>query len=126
MVTPYLQLNPPPLATPSLHIRDVKEQFYSHEIVLLVANINYTIIYLQCGKVIVSSKNLKKYEAMLCGLGFVRIHKSTIVNPVFLDNRTPTTLNEVKMLNGKVVRMSRRRRKDIFQENKPADKSSIN
>ena len=115
MVTLYSQTNLPPLVATSLHIRDVKEQFYSHEIVLLVANVNYTVIYLQCGKVIMSSKNLKKYEAMLCGIGFVRIHKSTIVNPVFLDNQTPTTLNEIKMLNGKVVRVSRRRRQNLAQ-----------
>ncbi len=114
MTNTTLQPNYAPLIATSLHIRDVKEQFYSHEIVLLVANINYTVIYLQCGKVIMSSKNLKKYEAMLCGIGFVRIHKSTIINPSFVDK---CTSSEVEMRNGRVLEVSRRRQKNLPQSN---------
>jgi two-component system, LytTR family, response regulator len=85
---------------------EAKQEFYSHEIVLLVASVNYTYVYLQSGKVLTVSKTLKKFEKPLTNIGFLRIHKSAIINPAFMDNHSP---KEVTMQNGKVIKVSRRK-----------------
>lgn len=84
-----------------------KQTIDSKNVVLLVGSINYTYIYLQCGKVIISTKTLKRFDEELSRHGFIRVHKSAMINPAFIDNYTPS---EVKMLNGEVVKVSRRKR----------------
>jgi LytTr DNA-binding domain len=88
--------------------REIKQEFYSHEIMLLLANINYTTIYLQCGKEITSTKTLKKFEAPLTKIGFLRINKSVIINPAFMDN---CTISEIFMQNGLIMKVARRRKR---------------
>ena len=53
------------------------------EIVYCEGNDNYTHFYLTKGRKLVSAKTLKEYEEMLTGQGFLRIHKSYLVNLKF-------------------------------------------
>lgn len=84
-----------------------KHQIYSHEIVSLVANVNYTYIYLSSGSVLIVAKTLKSFEIELTNIGFIRIHKSAIINPQYVCKYTHP---EMSLSNGQTVTVSRRRR----------------
>jgi two-component system LytT family response regulator len=50
------------------------------EIIYLEADSNYTILHLQAGQKIISTKTLSEYEELLEDASFFRIHKSTMIN----------------------------------------------
>lgn len=91
----------------NLLLRIDKRQLYSHEIVSLVANINYTYVYLSSGSVLIVSKTLKSFEIELTKIGFIRIHKSAIINPHYICKYSHP---EMQLSNGQVVTVSRRRK----------------
>ncbi len=79
------------------------------EILYVLADSNYSIFYLEKGGKIVVSKHLKEYENILEGDDFCRIHKSTMINLRHLitySNRNGLT---VRMSDGTVHSVSRRR-----------------
>ena len=82
----------------------------SEEIVYLEAQINYTILHLIDGRKIVSSTTLKYHEADSCLDGFLRVHRSYLINPDFIKTivkgRTKTI---AQLLDGKEIEVSRRR-----------------
>ncbi len=84
-----------------------KQTIDSKNVVLLLGNINYTYIYLQCGKVIISTKTLKRFDEELSRYGFIRVHKSAIINPAFV---TDYDHPEIRLANGMMAKVSRRRR----------------
>jgi two-component system LytT family response regulator len=51
------------------------------EIVRLQADRNNTHIFFQNGKQFLSSKTLTEYDKMLRASGFLRVHRSHLVNP---------------------------------------------
>ncbi|MBN2681689.1 MAG: LytTR family transcriptional regulator [Bacteroidales bacterium] len=51
------------------------------KIIRFQADRNYTMIYLLNGKSFMSSRNLKFYEIILSGTGFLRVHQSHLINP---------------------------------------------
>ncbi|WP_149242891.1 LytR/AlgR family response regulator transcription factor [Dyadobacter sp. 32] len=54
-------------------------------IVQVVGEENYSRFVFQDGKSLLSSKTLKNYESQLTPFGFIRVHKSHLVNMVFVD-----------------------------------------
>ncbi|MBA4850566.1 LytTR family DNA-binding domain-containing protein [Emticicia sp. BO119] len=80
------------------------------EIVYLEAQINYTILHLKNGRKIVSSTTLKYHQADSCLDGFLRVHRSYLINPDFIKNivreRTKTI---AQLLDGRELEVSRRR-----------------
>jgi two-component system, LytTR family, response regulator len=100
----HLQNKP---ASPPPFIYADKQTIDSKNVVLLLANINYTYIYLQCGKVIISTQTLKRFDEQLSRHGFIRVHKSAIINPAFI---TDYSHPEIKLTNGLVAKVSRRRK----------------
>lgn len=68
---------------PQLHGYDIVS---IKEIVRLQANGSYTKIFFSSGKETLVSKHLKTYEEGLQSLGFVRIHKSHIVNTAYIKS----------------------------------------
>lgn len=71
---------------------------------------NYTIIFLEGGRKLVASKQLKHYENILTEVGFVRIHRSLLVN---IKHVNKIKENTVIMKNKTVLTISRRNRKNI-------------
>ncbi|HXB40135.1 MAG TPA: LytTR family DNA-binding domain-containing protein [Bacteroidia bacterium] len=55
-------------------------------IVRLEANSNYTFIFLENDRKILSSKNLKEFEQVLAPYNFLRIHKSHLVNASYISH----------------------------------------
>lgn len=84
-----------------------KRELYSHEVVMLVANVNYTTVYLSSGKALIVAKTLKRFDEELSQYGFIRVHKSAIINPAYVTNYSHP---EIRLANGLVAKVSRRRK----------------
>ncbi|MBK7855502.1 MAG: LytTR family transcriptional regulator [Bacteroidetes bacterium] len=56
------------------------------EIIRLEGDRNYTNFYFTNNRKLLSSKTLKEYEEILSDKGFIRCHKSHLVNRRFVKN----------------------------------------
>ncbi|MFT7248273.1 MAG: hypothetical protein ACI97P_001051 [Arcticibacterium sp.] len=72
----------------------------------LSADINYTHIHLQNGEKHTLSYTLKRFEDLLCTFNFIRIHRGHIINRNHIKTQN---LSEVKISDGNVLPISRRR-----------------
>ena len=85
----------------------------------LGSSINYTYIYLQDGKNIISSYNIKVFEKLLNNIDFIKISRSNLVNISFIQKvLIERNTCSILLLNGDVMNISRRRLK-ILKENCP-------
>jgi two-component system LytT family response regulator len=85
------------------------------DILYLTGQVNYTSFHFQNQKEIMVSKTLKEYEEMLEPYGFMRIHKSTLVNLSHIRNVNRKENMEVIMTNGQTLHVSRRRVPDLIE-----------
>lgn len=83
------------------------------EIIRLQAESNYTHIFLKGGRVFVSAKTLKEYDEILQGHHFMRVHKSHLVNPSFIESYNKA--GELILTDGTKVEVARRK-KEYVQE----------
>ena len=74
----------------------------------------YTHIYLEGGRKLTVSKNLKEVEATLQDEQFVRIHASHLVNLDHAVGYINNSYNCVKMSNGEELAVARNRKKDFL------------
>lgn len=82
----------------------------NNEITYLEADINYTIFHLKNGKKMISSFTLKKYETDLQLNGFLRVHKSFLLNPQFIKHFNQNgKKGTIQLTNGKILEVSRRK-----------------
>lgn len=91
------------------HIRDAKL------IIRLEGNRNYTIVHLMhTPKLLLVSQTLKRFESQLPY--FIRISKSELINPVFIDRviKKDTNASFLRLVNGVCLLISRRRLADIL------------
>ncbi len=94
---------------------------YEQNIISFNAEGNYTKINPLDGSVSIYAKTLKKFELELSEQKqFVRVNKSVIVNLLFVNK-----INEdvIELCNGTIVKISRRRRKDLYEILSPFTKS---
>jgi DNA-binding LytR/AlgR family response regulator len=84
-------------------------------VVLLKSEANYTTFYLESGGKKLVAHTIKYYEHFLAIHGFIRIHRSFIVNPLHIKgfNIEDDTLT---MSNGFKATVSRRKKR-IFRKN---------
>jgi len=87
--------------------------FYADDVVRLEASSNYTLIHTVNSRPLVVAKVLSEYEALLEGLGFIRVHRSHLVNKRYVRSvdQTWVTLEE-----GHKIEVSRRKRKEVFRK----------
>lgn len=83
------------------------------EIICCEANNSYTIFYLNSSDQIVSTKPLFEYDTMLADSGFLRIHKSWLINKTHIKEYRRGDGGSVILSNNKEVDVSRRK-KDYF------------
>ncbi len=82
----------------------------NNEITYLEADINYTIFHLKNGTKMISSFTLKKYESDIELNGFLRVHKSYLLNPNFIkDFNQVGKKATIQLTTGKVLTVSRRK-----------------
>lgn len=85
--------------------------FSPSEIIRLEGENNYTRFIFNDRKPMLVSKTLKEYDDLLKGYGFLRVHKSYIVNRHFIISIEKE--GYVKMKDGLLVEISRRRREEV-------------
>ncbi|MDX1408152.1 MAG: LytTR family DNA-binding domain-containing protein [Saprospiraceae bacterium] len=82
-----------------------------HRIVRCEADGNYTTFHLADRSRLLSSRTLKEHEEILATQGFVRVHKSHLINPRYID--TMISSSSIKMADESTVPLARRRRKKV-------------
>ena len=82
------------------------------EILRLQAERNYTWLHFTNGKNFLSSKTLAEYEKILRDAGFIRVHRSHLVNPEYITGYEKQGM--VKLKDGCEIEVSRRK-KDVLQ-----------
>ena len=78
------------------------------DIIMCEGWINYTIIYLNNGRKVISSHTLKSFEDTLHESGFARIHRAYLINYSHYSSFNKDT-NMVLMKNGTELNVARRR-----------------
>ena len=86
------------------------ENLQSINIIYLEADINYTTYHLNDGSKIISSFTLKRHQETQNLASFLRINKSYLLNPIFIENVEKEGRRMlVKMKNNKQMQVSRRK-----------------
>ncbi len=85
------------------------KKVFINEVILLKGDINYTILHLENGKRKVVAHPIKFFEPFLETHGFLRVHRSFMINPNHVKTYNP---NEefLMMTNGQKAGVSRRRK----------------
>jgi two-component system LytT family response regulator len=81
------------------------------EVIWCEADVNYTNLHLNGDRRFVSARTLKDYEDMLTPLGFLRTHRSYLVNRAHVDHLDRSGF--VVLRNGKRVEVASRRKEDV-------------
>ncbi|MEO6304218.1 MAG: LytTR family DNA-binding domain-containing protein [Bacteroidia bacterium] len=85
----------------------------TEEIVCCEADMNYTNVFTNKGEKIVSTKNLKEFEATLDNSVFFRCHKSWMINLHFIKKFMKTD-NQVLMINDMLIDISTRKKEEFL------------
>ena len=80
-----------------------------NNVILLKGNINYTTFYFQHGEEKVVAHTLKFFESFLETHGFLRVHRSFMINPNFVKEYNHEQ-EFLTMSNGHKATISRRRK----------------
>ncbi|MES2516680.1 MAG: LytTR family DNA-binding domain-containing protein [Bacteroidota bacterium] len=80
-----------------------------NQVVLLKGDINYTTFYLEGGQEKVVAHTIKFFEQFLATHGFLRIHRSFIINPNYVKEYNAKQ-EFLTMTNGQKATISRRRK----------------
>jgi two-component system LytT family response regulator len=84
----------------------------------LESSINYTYFYLQDGKSIISSYNIKVFENLLNNVDFIKINRSNLVNVSFIQKiLIERNTCSIQLINGDTMNISRRRLKVLKEKN---------
>lgn len=85
--------------------------FRADEIIRCEATGNYTRIFMQGNKSLLTSRTLKDYDELLAAQGFYRIHRAHLVNRKFI--RSFTNDHALQLADGSEVEVSRRKWEEI-------------
>lgn len=80
------------------------------EIIFCEAQTSYTIFYLTNKEQIVISKIIKEFDEILTSKGFIRVHKSFMVNKIHVEKFDKTDGGSLVLTNGHVVHVSVRKK----------------
>lgn len=86
--------------------------FYPADIIRMEGESNYTKFFFINRKPLLTSKTLKEYEEILHGHGFIRIHKSHLVNATHVI--TVNNEGHLTMHDKSIVEISRRRKEEVM------------
>ncbi len=75
---------------------------------------SYSILFWANGKKLVKARPMKHYEASFEAQGWCRIHRSYMVNPVFITSITPDR-EHIQLLDGTELPISRRKKKEVLK-----------
>jgi DNA-binding LytR/AlgR family response regulator len=92
--------------------RKNKKVVFSEEIMYLEGVVNYTVFHLSSEQKITTARTLKAYSLHLINEGFIRVHRAFLVNTHFIKSYNELA-NEVVLLNGTTLKVSRRMQKNL-------------
>jgi two-component system, LytTR family, response regulator len=84
------------------------------DIIRLKASSNYTFIYFINRRPLVIAKVLKKFENALGGYGFIRIHRTHLINRRYI--RSISNDGNIVMSDASVAVVSRRMKQQVLKE----------
>jgi two-component system, LytTR family, response regulator len=107
-----LKSNSPKMFTLAIPSLDKTYFIHPHELIRCESESNYTWFYLASGEKILTSKTLKYFDSMLVDNGFIRIHRSHLVNKKYI---LQIVLSEqLKLSDGCILPIARNRRDAIM------------
>lgn len=86
------------------------------EIIRCEAQGNYTYVYLQNGKAVLITKTLKHYEDLLLPKGFLRVHKSHLINLHRVRKFLKGKKSMVEMTDGRQIEVSIKKRSILLEQ----------
>ncbi len=92
--------------------RKTSSKVFLKDIILLKATINYTIFHLHGERKRLVSRTLKSFESLFEEQGFIRVHRSCIVNPKFIK-QYDRDQQKLIMTDGAIVNIARRRQQTL-------------
>ena len=100
---------------PRFQTKDGENAIVPQRILYLMARINYTIFFLETGEQVLTTLPLACYASLLEAYGFVRIHKSYLLNKEYLQKCIVEKYNFIVLPPGEIVEIARRRRTKLKQ-----------
>jgi two-component system LytT family response regulator len=86
-----------------------------HSIIRVQSISNYSKLFFKNGKTLVVAKVLRWFEERLSAHGFVRIHRTHLVNSSFLRTYNSNSILEIELMNGEKFTVARRKRNLFLQ-----------
>ena|SRR5688572_20772114 len=93
-----------------IHFMDI------NDIVRIQSESNYSKIFITGGKTIVVSKALAHFDALLTGFHFVRIHRTHLVNMLYIKHYERGNLSRIGLNNDEMLPVSRSKKKSFQYE----------
>lgn len=93
----------------TLPIYCYKPPVLASQIVRIEASINYSKVYFTTHPPLLVAKALQWFESQLLPAGFVRVHRSHLVNPAFVEGNLALCGRQVKLTTGEELPIARRR-----------------
>jgi two-component system, LytTR family, response regulator len=87
--------------------------YFPHEILRLEGESNYTRFFFTGKKPLLVSKTLKEYEEILSEHGFIRVHKSHLINKAHVQTYTPD--GHLILADQSRIEISRRRKEEVME-----------
>lgn len=95
-------------------VRDTRGALFleTNSIIRIEAVNNYSTLYLSDGRKITVSKVLKQFDNLLNSHGFIRIHRSHLVNTSWIE-LYHSSRRELRMKNDERLNVSRRKKREV-------------
>lgn len=107
----------------AIHTSDAIEILEVNQIIRCQAESNYSTIYMSSGKTWIVSKTLKEFVQKLEPFGFVRTHRSHLINMDYILKFRKTKSHQIELKDGTVLTLSAGRRDEFMK--KFADKFGL-
>ncbi len=98
---------------PRFQTKSGERQIDPRRIVYLSAQVNYTLFHLDNGEQVITTHSLSIYASLLETRGFVRVHKSYLLNSFYLNRCQLKRSTELILPNGTTLEVARRRRSTL-------------
>lgn len=91
------------------------KKFYAlHQIIRLESDSNYTYVHFSDRKPLLVAKVLREFENLLLPFGFIRTHRSHLVNKIHIVGLDAS--GSIAMTDESTAAVSRRKRKNVINE----------
>jgi two-component system, LytTR family, response regulator len=94
---------------PRFQTKEGERAIDPRRIVYLSAQLNYTLFYLDDGEQVLTTLSLSSYALLLEDYGFIRVHKSYLINGYHLGKCRLNPNRELRLPNGRIIEVARRR-----------------